>query len=125
MIAIYPVGIPLLYACLLFIFRRLLNPLGCDELTAMRIRRESKDTNPRLRSIDFLYTCYRPGAYGFEVFESVRRIAMTGLIRYVSKTSGPPVTGIVLSLISVIVFREIQPYENPSTNALSTFAQVG
>jgi len=124
MIAIYPVGIPLVYACLLFCFRRLINPLGCDELTAMRVRRELTDTNPRLRAIEFLFSCYRPGAYGFEVFESVRRIAMTGLIRYVKKKSGPPVTGILFSLVSIIVFREIQPYENPSTNALSTFAQV-
>ena len=124
MIAIYPIGIPLVYACLLFCFRRLINPLGCDELTAMRIRRELKDTNPRLRAIEFLFSCYRPGAYGFEVFESVRRIAMTGLIRYVKKASGPPVAGILLSLVSIIVFREISPYENPSTNALSTFAQV-
>ena len=62
-------------------------------------------------------------AYAFEVFDSVRRIAMTGLIRYVEKTSGPPVAGILLSLVSVVVFREVQPYENPSTNALSTFGQ--
>ena len=123
MIAIYPAGIPLGYACLLFCFRRLINPLGCDELMAMRVRRELKNTNPRLRAIDFLFSCYRPGAYGFEVFESIRRIALTGLIRYVNKTSGPPTAGIVLSLISVIVFREVQPYENPSTNALCTFAQ--
>ena len=109
MIAVFPVGIPLLYACLLFCFRRLINPSGCDELMAMRVRRELKDTNPHLRSIDFLFSCYRPGAYGFEVFEAVRRIAMTGLIRYVKKTSGPPVAGIVLSLISVIVFREVRP----------------
>ena len=123
MIVIYPVGIPLLYACVLFCFRRLINPSGCDELMAMRVRQELKDRNPRLRAIDFLFSCYRPGAWWFEVFESVRRIAMTGLIRYVKKTSGPPVAGIVLSLISVIVFREVTPYENPSTNALCTFAQ--
>ena len=29
----------------------------------------------------------------------------------------------MLSLVSLIVFREIQPYENKSTNALSSFAQ--
>ena len=40
-----------------------------------------------------------------------------------AKTSGPPIAGILLSLVSLIVFREIQPYENKSTNALSSFAQ--
>ena len=123
MIAIYPLGIPFLYACLLFRVRRQINPLGYDALQAMRVRGELAAAHLELRAIEFLFSCYRPGAYGFEVFESLRRIAMTGLIRYVAKTSGPPVAGIVLSLVSIIVFREVQPYENPSTNALSTFAQ--
>ena len=123
MIFVYPVGIPLCYACLLFHFRRSINPLGCDELQAMRLRRETKFKRPEIRAIDFLFSCYRPGAYWFEFFDSLRRIIMTGLVRYVAKDSGPPVAGIVLSLVSLIVFREVQPYENPSTNALSTFAQ--
>ena len=123
-IFIYPVGIPLGYFCLLFRFRHHINPLGCtDALQAMRLRRELVFTRPELQAMDFLFSCYRPGAWWFEVFDSVRRIAMTGLLRYVAKTSGPPVTGILLSLVSVIVFREVQPYENPSTNALSSFAQ--
>ena len=123
MIFVYPLGIPFLYACLLFRARRQINPLGCDALQAMRVRSEMVFANSELRAIEFLFSCYRPEAYGFEVFESLRRITMTGLIRYVAKTSGPPVAGIVLSLVSIIVFREVQPYENPSTNALSSFAQ--
>ena len=84
MIFVYPLGIPISYAFLLFRFRRLINPLGCgDELGAMRERRQN--TRPELRAIDFLYSCYRPGAWWFEVFDSVRRIAMTGLVRYVAK----------------------------------------
>ena len=123
MIFVYPLGIPSVYAFLLFRARRQINPLGCDALQAMRVRNELVNVYPELRAKEFLFSCYRPGAFGFEVFESFRRIAMTGLIRYVSKTSGPPVAGIFLSLFSIIVFREVQPYENPSTNALSSFAQ--
>ena len=124
MIFIYPIGIPLCYAFVLARSRRLINPLGCsDELHGMRVRRELQNTHPELRAIDFLFSCYRPGAYAFEVFDSVRRIAMTGLVRFAAKTTGPPVAGILLSLVSVVVFREVQPYENPSTNALSTFGQ--
>ena len=121
---IYPVGIPVCYAFLLFRFRHHINPIGCsDELHALRVRRERQNTHPELRAMDFLFSCYRPGAWWFEVFDSVRRIFMTGLVRYVAKTSGPPVAGILLSLVSTIVFREMQPYENPSTNALATFGQ--
>ena len=124
MVFIYPVGIPLSYACLLFHFRHHINPIGCDDqLQAMRVRAEAKSAMPELRAIDFLFSCYRPGAWWFEVFDSVRRITMTGLITYVPKTSGPPVAGVLLSLVSLTVFREVQPYENPSTNALSAFGQ--
>ena len=124
MIFIYPVGIPLGYACLLSHFRHHINPPGCDDqLQAMRARNEAKSTKPELRAIDFLFSCYRPGAWWFEVFDSLRRIVMTGLITYVPKTSGPPIAGVMLSLVSLTVFREVQPYENPSTNALSAFGQ--
>ena len=109
MIFVYPLGIPSFYAFLLFRARRQINPLGCDALQAVRVRNELVNANPELRALEFLFSCYRPGAYGFEVFESFRRIAMTGLIRYVAKTSGPPIAGILLSLVSVIVFREVQP----------------
>ena len=112
MIFMYPVGIPLCYACVLWHFRDLINPPGCsDELHAMRVRNEAKISRPELQAIDFLFSCYRPSAWWFEVFDSLRRIAATGLIRYVAKTSGPPIAGILISLVSLIVFREVQPYE--------------
>jgi hypothetical protein len=101
MVFIYPVGIPLGYMFLLFRFRRQINPLGCgDELNTMRARRELENTHPGLQAIDFLFSCYRPGAWWFEVYDSVRRITMTGLVRYIEKTSGPPVAGILLSRLS-------------------------
>ena len=107
MIFVYPLGVPSFYAFLLFCARRQINPLGCDALQAMRVRNKLVNANPALRATEFLFSCYRPGAYGFEVFESFRRIAMTGLVRYVAKTSGPPIAGILLSLVSVVVFREV------------------
>ena len=124
---IYPLGILSLDAFLLFRVRRLINPLGCDALQAIRVRNESRVAKPELRALEFMFSCYRPGAYGFEVYESFRRIAMTGLIRYVAKTSGPPVAGILLSLVSVVVFREIGPFENRELEhkrTLPSFAQM-
>ena len=109
MIFVYPLGVPSLYAFLLFRARRQINPLGCDALQAMRVRNELSVANPEQRALEFLYSSYRPGAYGFEVFESFRRVTITGLIRYVAKNSGPPIAGILLSLVSIVVFREVQP----------------
>ena len=54
MIALYPFGVPLCYACLLIHFRRKINPLGCDKLQAIRLRRENILKTPSLRAIDFL-----------------------------------------------------------------------
>jgi len=119
MIFVYPVGIPLGYACVLYRFRDLINPPGCsDELHAMRVQNEAKKSSPGLQAIDFLFSCYRPSVWWFEVFDSLRRIAMTGLIRYVARTSGPPIAGILISLVSLIVFREVQPYEASTSIAL-------
>jgi hypothetical protein len=109
MIFVFPLGVPSLYAFLLFRARHEINPLGFDALQAMQVRNELVNANTELRALEFLFSCYRPGAFGFEVFESFRRIAMTGLIRYVAKTSGPPIAGILLSLVSVVVFREVRP----------------
>ena len=37
---------------------------------------------------------------------------------------GPAVIGILLSLCSMLVVREVAPYENPSTNILANLAQL-
>ena len=55
----------------------------------------------------------------FEIFDSYRRIIMQGLLTFASLEgweTGPAVIGILLALCSMLVVREVAPYENPSTN---------
>ena len=37
---------------------------------------------------------------------------------------GPAVIGIIFALCSMLVVREVAPYENPSTNVLANLAQL-
>merc|ERR1719473_1443933 len=63
----------------------------------------------------------------FEIFDSYRRIVMQGLLTFVSLEgwdTGPAVIGILFALCSMLVVREVAPYENPSTNVLANLAQL-
>ena len=128
---------------LLFRHRDRVNPPHCDDLDKLRIRK----ADPGLDHISFLFSCYSPSAWGFEIFDSYRRIVMQGVlifagiggwetVREISFTlslsaalsfataQGPAVVGIVLALLSSVVFRETEPYENPSTCVLANIAQM-
>ena len=63
---------------LLFRHRDRVNPPHCDDLDKLRIRKD----DPNLQHISFLYSCYSPSAYGFEIFDSYRRIIMQGLLTF-------------------------------------------
>jgi hypothetical protein len=94
-----------------------------DRLDKLRIRKDDLE----LQHISFLFSCYSPTCYLFEIWDSFRRIIMQGVLVFAGLggwQTGPAVVGIILSLVSSIVFRETEPYENPTTNVLSNIAQT-
>ena len=118
-----PLGIPAAYFAILLYYRSKINPPGLERLSALQLR--SADLT--LRPISFLYATYTPEAFMFEIFDSYRRIIMQGLLTFASLEgweTGPAVIGILLALCSMLVVREIAPYENPSTNILANLAQL-
>ena len=66
MIFVYPLGVPLTYAILLYHFRDKIRPRNCDRLDALRQR----NADLALRPISFLFSCYSPDAFYFEIFDS-------------------------------------------------------
>ena len=93
---------------ILYHFRHKINPKNCDRLDALQRRNDDADLKP----ISFLFSCYSPHAYGFEIFDSYRRIIMQGVLTFAGIdgwTTGPAVLGILLALCSGIVMREIAP----------------
>ena len=63
---------------MLFHHRKSINPPNVDRLDKLRIRKD----DPNLQHISFLYSCYSPSAYGFEIFDSYRRIIMQGILTF-------------------------------------------
>ena len=91
---------------ILFHFRHKINPPNCDRIDALQRRNDDPDLKP----ISFLFNCYAPHAYGFEIFDSYRRIIMQGVLTFAGIngwTTGPAVLGILLALCSGIVMREV------------------
>ena len=93
---------------ILYHFRHKINPKQCDRLDALQRRNDDDDLKP----ISFLFSCYSPHAYGFEIFDSYRRIIMQGVLTFAGMdggATGPAVLGILLALCSGIVMREVAP----------------
>ncbi|CAM9622136.1 unnamed protein product, partial [Laminaria digitata] len=66
MIAVYPVGIPLVFGVLLYRHRNVLSVLGADKAPAQSIAR--------------LWTPYLPNRFFYEIVECGRRIMLTGIV---------------------------------------------
>ena len=73
MIVVYPLGIPLSYAAILLRFRHRIHPPHTDRLVALQQRSADLDLKP----ISFLFSCYSPECFYFELFDSYRRSAST------------------------------------------------
>ena len=116
MILIYPMGVPLLFFVLLWRASSLINPLRFRDqpLVAMEFRRHQT----KLRAIAFLFQSYQPHAMYYEVYESVRRVILTGVVALLGRGVGRVTAGLIFSLVCEKVARATMPYENPSTNIL-------
>ena len=101
MIFLYPVGIPTLYACLLFTHRRILqNEKG---------REESLEV---MSTLD-LWKPYKPRHFYFEVVECGRRVLLAGVVVFIypNTTSQIAVT-LALAVVAGFVSESIAPYKS-------------
>jgi hypothetical protein len=84
--------------------------------------RSKKDK--RKSSLSFLYTNYKERCWGTEVLETFRRIIFVGAIPFVAKRDDKRGgIGIMLALISIIMYREKQPYRKKIMNSIIVSAQ--
>ena len=113
MIAVFPVGIPALFAVLLF-----------REREAISARDPDKKPPYRTRHISFLFASYRPDKYNAEIRECVRRLLLSSLLVFVGRTSTARAAwGVALAWVSALAFREYTPFASPVTNALAVAAE--
>jgi hypothetical protein len=119
MILIYPIGVPTLYFTLLVKHRKFINPKS-SHYEALRLR---ENVERELQHISFLYQYYRPGAWYFEVVDSLRRIVMCAGLIGISSLPRRACYGCGLAFLGCFLFRESQPYLTPSVNAFAVAAQ--
>ena len=101
MIFLYPVGIPTLYACLLFRHRRILQ--------SERDREESLEVMPTL----VIWKPYKPQHFYYEVVECGRRVLLTGVaVFFYPNTASQIAVTLALAVIAGFVSESIAPYQS-------------
>eukprot|EP00903_Cladosiphon_okamuranus_P020452 g18772.t1 len=140
MIVIYPIGIPLLYASILWVNRESLNPrvesvirpepdgeiakggtpfplLAPQENLKERI--EKRRQNPDLVPSMFLWKDFGPDMYYYEVIECGRRILLTGvLIFFAAGTAAQAAMACIFAFVSLLGFELLRPHLDPADSWL-------
>jgi hypothetical protein len=94
MILVYPIGIPFMYWYLLWRRRHLLScshrakEMEMSEDRALKSALEEREANEEehatLKALSFLYGSYEPKYWWFEVFETLRKLALTGFLVFLA-----------------------------------------
>jgi hypothetical protein len=134
MVMIYPVGIPLGYFIMLFRVRKLLKAgqIGKEDVNmntalekALEERAENEANNPTLKALSFLYSSYEPKYWWFEIFETLRKLALTGFMVFMAPgTAGQVVISLVMSITSLVVYSRLQPFKEVYNNHLSLVSNI-
>ncbi|CAM9843693.1 unnamed protein product [Scytosiphon promiscuus] len=141
MIAVYPVGIPLLYAFILYINRESLNPrvqvaeaVDPDSDSSRKAKPEHapKETaeeleerlkkrmeNPDLVPSMFLWKDFGPDLYYYEVIECGRRILLTGALIFIAPhTAAQAAVACIFAFASLLGFELLRPHLDPADSWL-------
>ena len=109
MIFVYPIGIPAIYAVLLWKKR---DTLG-DEAA---MEKEREEGYPTVGYLTFLFQSYVASSYYFEVIECARRLLLASVLGIVSdNASAAPVLGSLITIAFSFVFAFIQPLKPEDT----------
>ena len=102
MILVYPVGIPALYAGLLFKDRNVLT-----------MKDELRNDNCDVRSTSNLWKPYKPSAFYYEVIECARRVLLAGVVVFIlPNTAGQIAVTLVIAFFFTVVTESLSPYSS-------------
>jgi len=105
MILIYPIGIPSLYATMLWMDRETLRDQDAMD-------RELLNGFPSVGHIKFLVEAYKPKYFFFEVVECFRRLLLASVIGVLSADSpASSVIGLIGCFVFIYVFVEMKPFK--------------
>lgn len=95
MVCVYPIGVPMLYASLLYQHRHVLK----DE--------ERRKGNVHVQFISGLWEPYKPDRFYFELFECVRRVSLTSVVAFIEPNSTAQIAIMLLIGVAYAVFAEV------------------
>jgi hypothetical protein len=116
MVIIYPLGIPALYAWLLWSKRHKLCSINKSSVRGLNRHDENE-----LRSTRFLWKSYTPNMYYWEVVECMRRLLLTGAIVFIAPgTAAQAAIACVLAVVSLAIALYFQPHVDPRDGQIYT-----
>jgi len=146
MIGIWPVGVPLVFATLLWRDRAKLNPAldeprrakdGVDKTEGLQRRErrhmeainqreklELRDADHSLEALKFAFEDYEPRCYLFPIFEIVRRIFLTSVLTiFYPGSTRQSVIGLLGAMLAGVVYNHFEPFIEDDDNTVSAVAQ--
>lgn len=111
MITVYPLGIPLLYAVLLFRRRDVLADPTADKTVA--------------QSIAGLWEPYRPERFYYEIVECGRRVMLTGVVVFIFPNDAAQIAiTMLITFVFLLFFEALSPYKSEADMWLSRGGHV-
>ena len=134
MVIIYPICVPFSYWFMLFKLRSLINGgQKVKEKTmvtkeahdkSLEERAQNEEAHPSLKSMRFLYENYQPKFWWFEVFETLRKLSLTGFLVFLAPGTGLQIgIAMMITMFSLRVYVKLQPFQDPFANKLAEVAQ--
>ena len=151
MMLIYPLGIPCLFAVMLWSARRELCPKGFVQATddrrfGRRTRRddekplglwyilarnhhweypENEESYAKGHQLAFLASAYQPHAFMFEVIECARRLMLSSMLIVIpdNRSASQEILAVFICLFSIKIYSYYQPFVQDRDDMLSEFAQ--
>jgi hypothetical protein len=120
MVIIYPLGIPALYALLLWNNR---HKLSSNNESSVRMLNRHKDIS--LRPTRFLWKSYTARMYYWEVVECMRRLLLTGAIVFIAPgTAAQAAIACVFAVLSIVIALYCQPHVDALDGQIYTVGAV-
>jgi hypothetical protein len=112
MVGIFPVGVPLMYWVLLYRMKD-------------RLKGEDRINDEKLRGILFLWEPYKKEYWWWEVFETVRRLAMTGFLSTIDPGSFTQITaGSMMATLYTIYLAWSRPFNELRDNIIAILSGI-
>ncbi|KAG5178591.1 hypothetical protein JKP88DRAFT_154875, partial [Tribonema minus] len=112
MVVVYPVGIPLMYAAILW-------------RVAARQREHGQQPSRLTSASSFLWSSYEGRAYYWESAECVRRLMLSGLLVFIMPgTPGQSAVACIFAFVTTMVYEKIRPHHDSMDMWLYTLGCV-